>query len=71
MLHNMTGWYRKVDWLDGKPAGIYPLLDAFSFVTDRSHWGMYFRKSLFKVTRDDFALIAKAMGVAPAFESKS
>ena len=71
MLPGMTGWYREVEWLDGRRADIYPLLDEFSFVTDRSHWGMYFRKSLFKVTRDDFALIAQAMGVAGAFERLS
>ena len=41
---------------------------ASSFVTDRSHWGMYFRKSLFKVSEGDFALIADAMGVGDAIQ---
>lgn len=62
----VTGWSRAMAWLDATPAGIYPLLDRLSFVADRQHWGMYFRKSLFKVGEADFRLIANAMGVAPA-----
>ncbi|MBL8582489.1 MAG: EVE domain-containing protein [Rhizobiaceae bacterium] len=67
MLPNMTGWYRGVAWLEARPADVYPLLDRFSFVTDRQHWGMYFRKSLFKVPAPDFALIAEAMGTGTVF----
>ncbi|MBX3532609.1 MAG: EVE domain-containing protein [Rhizobiaceae bacterium] len=64
MLPGMMGAYRRMDWrADARPAEIYPLLDRFSFVTDRAHWGMYFRKSLFAVSAADFALIADAMGV--------
>ncbi len=47
-------------------ADIYSLLDAFSFVKKRSHWGMYFRKSLFEIPQDDMLLIARAMGIDPA-----
>jgi hypothetical protein len=67
MLPGTTGWYRRVGWLDARPADIYPLLDRFSFVTDRQHWGMYFRKSLFKVSSADFGLIADAMGAGATF----
>ena len=67
MLPGMPGWYRRMAWLDAKPADIYPLLDVFSFVTNRQHWGMYFRKSLFKIDSRDFSLIAAAMGVAAEF----
>lgn len=63
MAPGMTGWYRSMRWLGGRPADIYPLLDRFSFVADRRHWGMYFRKSLFRVPEADFPLIAEAMGV--------
>ena len=66
MMAGLTGWYRNMRWLDAEPAGIYPLLDRFSFVKDRQHWGMYFRKSLFRVDAADFALIADAMGVGDA-----
>lgn len=59
-----TGWSRAMKWLDATPADIYPLLDQLSFVTNRRHWGMYFRKSLFSVPEADFRLIASAMGVS-------
>ncbi len=65
MAPGVTGWFRRMRWLDSRPADIYPLLDRFSFVADRRHWGMYFRKSLFSVSRDDFCRIAEAMGVEP------
>jgi len=63
MTGDITGWCRAMRWLPSRPAGIYPLLDRFSFVKNRGHWGMYFRQSLFSVPRADFALIAGAMGV--------
>ena len=66
MQPGMMGAWRAVHWAkDAGFADIYPLLDRLSFVVDRSHWGMYFRKSLFRVAEQDFALIAGAMGVDP------
>jgi EVE domain-containing protein len=59
-----SGWMRRMKWLDSRDAGIYPLLDRLSFIRDRQHWGMAFRKSLFKVAEPDFRLIAHAMGVS-------
>ena len=67
MAPGAVGWYRRMRWLDARPADVYPLLDRLSFVRDRGHWGMYFRKSLFRIEPDDFALIAGAMGVADEF----
>lgn len=64
-----TGWSRRMQWLDSRAADIYPLLDRFSFVADRRHWGMYFRKSLFAVSKHDFAIVAQAMTVGDQFES--
>ena len=66
MTPGQTGWYRRMHWLDARPADVYPLLDSLSFVTDRQHWGMCFRKSLFRVNADDFSRIAAAMGVDPS-----
>lgn len=63
MMAGTTGWSRPMRWLPSRPASIYPLLDRFSFIEDRGHWGMYFRKSLFSVPREDFTLVAEAMGV--------
>ena len=59
-----TGWSRPARYFKSSPADVYPLLDQLSFVHDRQHWGMAFRRSLFQVTEADFALIAKAMGVS-------
>jgi hypothetical protein len=56
------GWRRGARYFASQPADVYPLLDKLSFVHDRSHWGMAFRRSLFKVAETDFALIAAAMG---------
>ena len=58
-----TGWRRGAKFLDAQDADIYLLLPQLSFVTNPSHWGMYFRKSLFKVGVADFRRIAEAMGV--------
>ena len=60
------GWRR--DFLyerKAREAGVYPLLDQLSFIVDREHWGLFFHRSLFSVTREDFALIATAMGLDP------
>jgi len=67
MSVGVTGWQRPAHYLAAQEADVYPLLDQFGFVTDRSHWGMYFRRSLFKVDAADFSLIADAMGVGPQF----
>ena len=67
MTASSTGWARRMRWLDARHASIYGILDKFSFVTDRRHWGMYFRKSLFRVDAGDFAVIAEAMGAGTEF----
>ncbi len=64
MFHGLTGAARSVDWIkEARPADVYSLLERFSFVVDRAHWGMYFRRSLFRIAPADFAHIADAMGV--------
>lgn len=67
MTVDVTGWRRGATYLEAQEANIYPLLPQFRFVTNPSHWGMYFRKSLFKVDAADFSLIADAMGVGRQF----
>jgi hypothetical protein len=57
-------WRRQARYFAAQPADVYPLLEQFSFIKDRSHWGMAFHKSLFEVSRTDFTVIADAMGVA-------
>ena len=67
MAPDISGWQRPADYLDASEADIYPLLPRFDFVTDHTHWGMYFRKSLFQIGPADFSLIAEAMSVGQIF----
>jgi hypothetical protein len=60
---NFSPWRRDVRYLDAVDAPIHPLLDSLSFVTDTRHWGILFRRSLFEIPQDDFALITRAMQV--------
>ena len=64
----VEAWQRRASYLDAQEADIYLLLPQLSFVTDPSHWGMYFRKSLFKTSAADFSRIADAMGVGHTFQ---
>ena len=43
------------------PADAGPLLEALSFITDVRQWGLPFRRGLFEVSAEDFALIRSAM----------
>ncbi len=66
MMPGRVGWRRDIAFeKTAKEAGVYPLLDQLSFIKDRQHWGLFFHRSIFAVPRDDFALIAKAMGLDP------
>ena len=67
MMGDGTAWMRSADYLAAAEADIYPLLPQLGFVSNPSHWGMYFRKSLFTVDAADFSIIADAMGVGPQF----
>ena len=44
-------------------SAIHPLLERLRFIDDPRYWGMKFRRSVFEIDRDDFAIIAEAMGV--------
>lgn len=39
------------------------LLDDLSFIKDKKKWGFPFRKGSFKISFEDFELIAKKMGI--------
>lgn len=66
MMAERVGWRRDIAWeKEAREADVYPLLDQLSFITDRQHWGLPFHRSIFSVPRDDFALIAEAMGLDP------
>lgn len=66
MMEGRTGWRRDIDYArEAHDADIYPLLGSLSFIKDRTHWGIFFHRSVFQVARDDFLQIAEAMGVDP------
>ena len=53
---------RDVDYQRAREAPIRPLLEALSFTRGNRNWGYAFRFGLLKVTAEDMALIAQAMG---------
>ena len=67
-MGGQEGWSRRVDWLEARPADVYPLLEKLSFVRDKRHWGMAFRRSLFAIPMTDLHSIAEAMGAGRLFE---
>jgi hypothetical protein len=54
---------RKVRYYDTKTIEIRLLLHSLSFTRDRDLWSSSFRRGSFKISSDDFAVIAKAMGL--------
>ncbi len=66
MMPGRVGWRRDIAFEKrAHEADVYPLLDELSFIRDRTHWGLFFHRSLFSVSRDDFAKVAAAMGLDP------
>ena len=53
---------RNVKFLDATAAPIRPLVPQLTFSRSKTHWGAAFRFGLVRVPREDFALIATAMG---------
>jgi hypothetical protein len=51
-------------WPADRRAPIRPMLEALSFTHDQPNWGVVLRRGSFRITADDFDLIAAAMGVA-------
>jgi hypothetical protein len=54
---------RKVRYYDTETIEIRSLLPSLSFTRDRYHWSSSFRGGSFKISSDDFAVIAKARGL--------
>jgi hypothetical protein len=55
---------RDVAWRKSHEAAIKPLLDTLGFTRGKASWGVAFRRGSFEVNAEDFAVIAKVMGVA-------
>ena len=66
MAEGRTGWRRDIAY-EKKAREAGSIRSSTSCPSSRTaqHWGIFFHRSLFSVTRDDFALIAKAMGLDP------
>jgi DNA-binding MarR family transcriptional regulator/predicted RNA-binding protein len=58
-----TPWRRNVEFVGGIEAPIRPLIDQLSFIKDKRRWGYMFRVGLFKIPREDFAVISRALAV--------
>jgi hypothetical protein len=51
-----------VDYLPAAPAPIRPLIEPLTFIRSKAHWGAAFRFGIVRVSSEDFARIAQAMG---------
>ena len=64
MDNGFTPYRRNIDFLAAKEADIRPLILDLSFIQNKKNWGYPFRRGCFAVSREDFARIAEAMGIA-------
>lgn len=63
MTPDFHPWRRKVKFLESEEVGIKGLLEHLSFIKDKQRWGYPFRMGLFEIQKDDFELIANAIGI--------
>jgi len=57
---------RDVQFYAVKEASIQPLIDDLQFIPDKKRWGYPFRYGHLEINKQDFLLIAKAMGLDEA-----
>jgi hypothetical protein len=60
---------RDVRYFAAKAAAIRPLLDRLSFTRGRKSWGYVFRRGIFEISAEDYAVIAAAMAAADPLSS--
>ena len=63
MSDEFTPWRRDVSFTKIKEVPIHPLIDSLSFIKDKKKWGFPFRRGCFEIPKEDFQILAKAMGV--------
>jgi hypothetical protein len=56
-------WRRDVAFLSSKEISIELLINKLSFIHNKQHWGLPFRKGCFPIPLSDFQLIASNMGI--------
>lgn len=64
MQPDFTPTRRDVHFMPATEAPIAPLINELSFINNKQHWGMVFRRGIQHVPRSDFQLIANAMGIS-------
>jgi hypothetical protein len=67
MTPDFEAYRRDVKWWPAKEAPIAVLIPHLTFIKDPARWGFPFRRGSFKISLQDFATIARAMGVRRAF----
>ena len=63
MSPDFIPWRRDVAFLPSQDASIQPLLENLLFIPDKRRWGFPFRRGCFEICKEDFRVIALAMGV--------
>jgi EVE domain len=63
MAPDFIPWRRDVTFFPGHEVAIEPLLDKLSCISNKKRWGFPFRRGLFEISREDFRVIASAMGI--------
>ncbi len=56
-FNGSPGWVRPARTDIFARTAVKPLLDELSFVSNPKYWGMAFRRSLFEISAEDFAVI--------------
>lgn len=54
-------WRINVSFLESKDVPIGPLIPNLSFITNKTHWGMPFRRGAFEIPKKDFERIEECM----------
>ena len=63
MTEDFMPYRHDVKYLTTQDIPIRPLLSQLSFIKDKTNWGVPFRFGILKIPRDDFIVIATAMGL--------
>jgi|SRR5947209_12824578 len=61
MTPEFAPWRRNVEFVRCAEAPIGPLIDQLTFIKNKQRWGYMFRFGLFKIPKEDFDLIKRAM----------
>ncbi|MGB8468319.1 MAG: EVE domain-containing protein [Candidatus Babeliales bacterium] len=63
MSEDFIPWRRNINFVLSHESAIEPLINQLSFIHNKIHWGFPFRRGFFEIMRNDFAIIARSMGV--------